>query len=199
MEPKIEDLPAQHAAERQCGQAIRRLKRGDIGGLECLIARYQQKALRTAFLITHDEPLAEDVVQDAFVRFYQRAKYFDEKRPFEPYFLRSVVNAALNCIERENKEQDFPDGDLSELENLLEEAASVEEQVQFNTLKWQIAEALVDLPPRQRAAVVQRYYLEMSEREISEVLDSPPGTVKWLLHAGRARLRTLLNSERIEE
>lgn len=45
-------------------QAIRRLKRGDMGGLECLIARYQEKALRTAFLVTHDEPMAEDIVQD---------------------------------------------------------------------------------------------------------------------------------------
>jgi len=191
----MEDLPA----EQSCGQAIRRLKSGDIGGLECLIARYQGKALRMAFLITHNEPMAEDVVQDAFIRFYQRAKFFNEARPFEPYFLRSVVNAALNCIEREKKGQYFPDGDTSELENLLEEAASVEEQVEFNILKWQIAEALADLSPRQRAAIVQRYYLEMSEREMSEALDSPPGTVKWLLNAGRARLRALLSSERIEE
>lgn len=112
MEPKIEDL-----------QAIRRLKRGDISGLECLIARYQQKALRTAFLITHDEPLAEDVVQDAFVRFYQRANFFDETRPFEPYFLRSVVNAALNCLEREKRGTSFTHTDTYELENLLEEGS----------------------------------------------------------------------------
>ncbi len=39
-------------------QAIRRLKHGDLGGLECLIAQYQEKALRAAFLITHDEPMA---------------------------------------------------------------------------------------------------------------------------------------------
>jgi RNA polymerase sigma-70 factor, ECF subfamily len=188
MEPKIEDL-----------QAIRRLKRGDISGLECLIARYQQKALRTAFLITYDEPLAEDVVQDVFVRFYQRAKNFDETCPFEPYFLRSVVNAALNWIEREKKGQYFPDGDMSELENLLEEAASVEEQVEFNTLKWQIKDALEELSPRQRAVIVQRYYLEMSEKEMAAALEAPPGTVKWLLNAARDRLRALLSSERMEE
>jgi RNA polymerase sigma-70 factor (ECF subfamily) len=180
-------------------QAIRRLKRGEIGGLECLIARYQTKALRTAFLITHDEPLAEDVVQDAFVRFYQRAKCFDETRPFEPYFLRSVINAALNCLEHEKKSRSCSEVDLFELENLLEEAASVEEQVEFNTLKWQIMEALAELPPRQRAVIVQRYYLEMSEQEMSEALDSPPGTVKWLLNAARTRLRTLLGSERMAE
>lgn len=180
-------------------QAIRRLKRGDVGGLACLIARYQEKALRTAFLITHDEPLAEDIVQDVFVRFYQRIKYFDEARPFEPYFMRCVVNAALNCLEQEKKTCSFDERGTTELENLLEEAASVEEQVEFNTLKWQIMEVLAELPPRQRAAIVQRYYLEMSEQEMSEVLDSPPGTVKWLLNAARTRLRSLLGSERMAE
>lgn len=88
---------------------------------------------------------------------------------------------------------------MSELENLLEEAATVEEQVEFNTLKWQISEALAGLPPRQRAVIIQRYYLEMSEKEMSESLDSPPGTVKWLLSAARQRLRSLLGSERMEE
>lgn len=188
MEPKIEDL-----------QSIRRLKRGDISGLECLIARYQAKALRAAFLITHDEPLAEDVIQDVFIRFYQRADCFDESRPFEPYFLRSVVNAALNLVEREQKSTSFTHSDTSELENLLEEAASVEEQVEFNTLKWQIKECLEELAPRQRAVIVQRYFLEMSEKEMAEALDSPPGTVKWLLNAARTRLRSLLGSERMAE
>jgi RNA polymerase sigma-70 factor (ECF subfamily) len=191
MEPKIEDLQAK--------QAIRRLKCGDIGGLECLIARYQGKALRTAFLITHDEPMAEDVVQDAFVRFYQRAKFFDETRPFEPYFLRSVVNAALNCLEREKRGSSPTHTDTSELENLLEEAASVEEQVEFNTLRLQIQECLEELAPRQRAVIVQRYFLQMNEKEMSEVLDSPRGTVKWLLNAARTRLRLLLGSERMAE
>ena len=195
----MEDSQAKHAVERQCGQAIRRLKCGDMSGLECLIARYQEKALRVAFLITHDEPMAEDIVQDVFIRFYERADRFDETRPFEPYFLRSVVNAALNRLEREKRDASFPHTDTSELENLLEEAASIEEQVEFKTLEWQIKECLEELSPRQRAVVVQRYYLEMSEREIADALASPPGTVKWLLHAARARLRTLLGSERMAE
>jgi RNA polymerase sigma-70 factor (ECF subfamily) len=85
------------------------------------------------------------------------------------------------------------------VEALLEQAASVEDQVEFNTLKWQIGEAISELPPRQRAVIVQRYYLEMSEKEMSEALASPPGTVKWLLNAARQRLRSLLGSERMAE
>ena len=44
--------------------------------------------------------------------------------------------------------------------------------------------------------IVQRYYLEMSEAEMAQKLDVAPGTIKWLLHTARRRLRELLGSER---
>src|SRR5512140_802277 len=159
MQPEPDDL-----------HAIRRLKRGDIGGLEILIARYQGKALRAAFLVTHDNAMAEAVVQEAFVRFFHRAHYFDECQPFEPYFTRSVVNAALNAVQREKRSQpfDFAEANVSALENLLERAASVEELAEFQALKQELFEALAMLPPRQRAVIVQRYSLEMTEKEMAE-------------------------------
>jgi RNA polymerase sigma-70 factor (ECF subfamily) len=75
----------------------------------------------------------------------------------------------------------------------------VEEQTEFNALKHEIFEALAALPPRQRAVIIQRYYLEMTEKEMAEALQAPPGTVKWLLNAARARLRSLLGRERMSE
>lgn len=187
-------------------QAIRRLKDGDIGGLEFLIARYQAKAVRTAYLVTHDEPMAEDVVQDAFVRFYERIRHFDAERAFEPYFLRMVVNAALNAVERESRttaplddDAGMRDAGLRVLEGLIARADTVEEQVELALLKREIHQALGKLTPRQRVAVVQRYYLDMSEHEMSEALDATPWTVKWLLHSARARLRALLGWKRSEE
>lgn len=182
-------------------QAIRRLKNGDIGGLEQLIACYQSRAVRTAYLVTHDEPMAEDVVQDAFVRFYERIHHFDERRPFEPYFLRCVVNAALNAVEKESRSTASLDDEASceGLERLLSRALSVEEQVEFAEYKREILQALRALSPRQRAVAVQRYYLEMSEKEMTEALEIAPGTVKWLLNAARIRLRALLGSERSVE
>ena len=178
-------------------QAIRRLKNGDIGGLEILIARYQEQAVHTAYLVTHHEPMAEDVVQDTYVRFYENIHNFDETRDFKPYFLRSVVNAALNAIEKVNREVLLnEDLDVPALESLLARAASVEEQMEYSQLKREVSQALEKLSPRQRAVVVQRYYLEMSEKEMTETLDVAPGTVKWLLNAARSRLRSLLASER---
>lgn len=178
-------------------QAIRRLKSGDIGGLEILIARYQLKAIRTAFLITHDESVAEDVVQDAFIRFFDQIRHFDEQRAFKPYFMRSVVNQALNKVQKESKGLQFSgDDDTSQLEMLLARAISVENQVEFSQLQREILAVLFKLPPRQRAVIVQRYYLEMSESEMAESLVIAPGTVKWLLNAARTRLREMLGVQR---
>ncbi|MEA4909269.1 MAG: sigma-70 family RNA polymerase sigma factor [Chloroflexi bacterium] len=182
-------------------EAVRRLKHGDIGGLELLIARYQAKAVRTAYLVTCDAQAAEEVVQEAFIRFYERARQFDESRAFEPYFLRMVVHAALNQVEHESHATLSLDEDagLYKIERLLASASPVEDQVEYEQLKHAIHTAIGALSPRLRAVAVQRYYLEMSETEMSAALDVAPGTVKWLLHTARSRLRTLLGWQRSEE
>ena len=74
-------------------QAVQQLKQGDISGLEFLVARHQVKAVRTAYLITRDLGLAEDVAQDSFLQAFRSIRGFDSTRPFEPWFMRSVVNA----------------------------------------------------------------------------------------------------------
>ena len=89
----------------------------------------------------------------------------------------SVVNAALNAVEKESRSNTSLDeeADTYALERLLSRALSVEEQVEFAQLKREILQALGALSPRQRAVAVQRYYLEMSEKEMTEALDIAPG------------------------
>jgi RNA polymerase sigma-70 factor (ECF subfamily) len=176
-------------------EAVALMRNGDISGLEAIVHRYQLKAVRTAFLVTQDEALAEDVVQETFLRLYRRIRRFDTTRPLEPYLMRSVVNAALNALRHENKSISL-DADTVPIEGLMEEATAVEAQVEFSELCERLLQALARLAPRERAAIVQRYYLELSEREMSRALDAAPGTIKWLLHTARGRLRDLLQSER---
>jgi RNA polymerase sigma-70 factor (ECF subfamily) len=179
-------------------EAIRRLKRGDMRGLEPLVSRYQVRAVRTAFLVTHDEALAQDIVQETYIRIVHHIQRFDDSRPFEPYLVRSVVNASLNALRHERKNATLG-GRADEVASLLARAASVESQVEFSQLKQEILTALTRLTPRQRAAIVQRYYLEMSEAEMALAMDVAPGTIKWLLNAARKRLRGLLASRRSRE
>jgi RNA polymerase sigma-70 factor (ECF subfamily) len=180
-------------------QAIQQLKCGDISGLEILVNKYQVRAVRTAYLITRDVALAEDVVQDAFLQAYRSIRHFDQGRPFGPWFLRSVVNAAVKTAQKAARQAPAsPASDDSTLEDLLTTSVSVEEQVETAEFQSRVWAAMESLTPRQRAAIVQRYFLDMSEKEIAAELDAAPGTVKWLLHVARERLRSLL-SERTEK
>jgi RNA polymerase sigma-70 factor (ECF subfamily) len=183
-------------------QAIRRLKSGDAGGLEILVTRYQRKAVQTAFLITHDEQLADEVVQETFVRLYQHIRHFDESRPLGPYLLRSVANAALNAAKKTRRWVQIGAGNDTIVEavaELLSEATSLEDQAEYHALRERIFKAMQSLSPRQRAVIVQRYYLGMSEKEMAESASVAPGTIKWWLNSARASLRHLLHPERSPE
>ena len=179
-------------------QAIQRLKNGDISGLEFLVACHQVKAMRTAYLITRDLGLAEDIVQDSFLQAFRSIRGFDATRPFEPWFLRSVVNASVKTMQRSARQVQVGDeSDEARLAELAPRVESVEVQVESIEVQKQIWDAMQKLSPRQRAVVVQRYFLEMSEKEMAEAAGSAVGTVKWMLNAARERLRGLL-SERSE-
>ncbi len=180
-------------------EAIRQLKSGDIGGLETLVNLYQVKAVRTAFLITREVTLAEDAVQEAFLQVYRSILRFDQDRPFAPWFMRSVINAAVKTAQKSSRRASIKfDPDDSWLEGLPAEGEPVEGQVESSEFQRQLWEAMQNLSPRQRAAIVQRYFLDMSEKEIAAELKAAPGTVKWLLHAARKNLHGLL-SERTEK
>ena len=179
-------------------QAIQRLKQGDISGLEFLVARHQVKAVRTAYLITRDLGLAEDVVQDSFLQAFRSINGFDSTRLFEPWFMRSVVNASVKMMQRSAKQVEVGDeADESLFAELAARVESVEEQVESIEIQNQIWDAMQKLSPRQRAVIVQRYFLEMSEKEMADEAGSAVGTVKWMLNAARERLRGLIErSER---
>jgi RNA polymerase sigma-70 factor (ECF subfamily) len=176
--------------------AIAQMKSGNIAGLKALIQIYQVRAVQAAALITQDRAAAEDVVQNAFLRSYERIEQFDTSRPFHPWFLRMVINDALKVAGRQRRHVSLDaeeDGTYQKLIDKLNATTDEPEDiVQRNELREAITEALRKLSPRQRAVIVQRYYLGLSEREMSDELDCAPGTVKWNLNSARERLRALL-------
>lgn len=170
-------------------EAIARLKGGDIGGLELLVKTYQRQATQTAYLITHDWASAEDMVQAAFLQAYERIDQFDSERRFGPWFLRSVVNRAVMYVTRSKRHISLETGNDGQSFAELLAAPDALDAAETHEAIWT---ALDELPPEQRAAVVMRYFLELSEDEIADALFCPPGTVKWRLHAARKRLGALL-------
>lgn len=175
--------------------AIDRLKQGDIGGLETLVRRYQLRAVRAADLITRDRALAEDVVQEAFLRVYQHIDQFDSNRPFEPWFLRIVINNALKAVSKNDRWRPLENlhGDRVEY-HLSNEALQPEKWLVGEERREQVWEALGELPPEQRGVIVLKYFLGLSIDEIGGEMVSPSGTIKWRLHRARKRLRELLKA-----
>jgi len=176
-------------------ESIARLKMRDIDGLETLVRRYHTQAIHSAFLILGDWSLAEDVAQSAFVNAYERIDGFDTARPFAPWFLRSVVNLALKVsagrrdlsydAQMETSDSQVPNPEPGVVEVL--EAAETREEIMV---------ALSKLSPGQRAAIVMKYYLDLSDVDAATKLGVPAGTVRRRLHDARKRLQKLLPSYR---
>jgi RNA polymerase sigma-70 factor (ECF subfamily) len=172
-------------------EAIEHMRRGDIRGLEGLVRLHQVRAIRAAYLITREQALAQDLVQAAFLRAFERIDQLDPSRPFAPWFLTSVLHDATKAITRRNRH--------TSLEQLPRIESATPDHHPPPDVLWEQAEtaeevwaALGRLNPEQRAAVVARYYLGLSQAEMTRALDATPSTVKWRLHAARARLRLLL-------
>jgi RNA polymerase sigma-70 factor (ECF subfamily) len=173
--------------------AIERLKRGDIGGLEMLVRMHHTRAVRAADLIVRDRALAEDVVQSAFVRAYERIGQFELDRPFSPWFMRVVVNDAVKAVSRRERKVSFYEGDAEDLlARLADPGAGPHEMAEEAETRRRVWRAMEELPPAQRAVIVQRYYLGMSEAEMAQSGESPPGTIKSRLNAARKGLSKLL-------
>jgi len=175
-------------------EAIDRLKKGDVGALEALVRRYHARAGRAAYLIVRDHALAEDVAQGAFVRAYERIGGFDEGRPFGPWFMRIVVNEAVGAARARERTASY-DAVGAATPWLADPAAGPHELAEEAEQRERVWAALAKLPPAQRAAIVQRYYLGMSEAEMGEDAGRPPGTIKSRLHAARRGLSRLLRSQ----
>ncbi len=178
-------------------EAVDRLKRGEVGALEALVRRYHDRAGRAAYLIVRDHALAEDVAQGAFVRAYERIGGFEAGRPFGPWFMRIVVNEAVGAARARERTTSYEGGGDAgaPLAWLADPAAGPHELAVEAEQQRRVWAALAKLPPAQRAAVVQRYYLGMSEAEMAEGGGHPTGTIKSRLHAARRGLSRLLRPQ----
>ena len=111
-------------------QAVQRLKQGDIGGLEYLVAMHQVRAVRASYLITWDVQLAEEIVQETFLQVYRSINGFDGNRPFEPWFMRSVVNASVKAVKKSVRQVNVDDVDESVFVEIVRKVEPVELQVE---------------------------------------------------------------------
>jgi RNA polymerase sigma-70 factor (ECF subfamily) len=183
--------------------AISRLKQGDFNALEALVQRYQVPAVHAAYLIVRDRALAEDIAQNAFLKAAERIHQFDANRPFGPWFYRIVVNDAVKLVKRQRRNVSLDEQTDERVEQtaawLKDPALPPEQIIEQKELREAILDAITTLAPEQRATIVMRYFLEMSEADMSAKMDRPLSTIKWWLREARRRLRGAINSSSLDE
>ncbi len=143
--------------------------------------------LRFARLTTGDDSDAQDAVQDALVGVYPRWRELQSAGTLEAYVRRSIVNSTISRWRkfgrREDPEAALPEMRAGEVQSDMTAALSDAD------LAWQLCQ---QLRPQQRAAVVLRFYEDLSFAEIGKVLGCPESTARSHVHRALASLRTLL-------
>ncbi len=156
-----------------------------------LYLRHADAAVRLAYLLTGDLPLAEDLAQDAFVRLAGRLTHLRDPDAFDAYLRRTIVNLSRSHFRRKRVERTY----LARERNAPPRAAGAawsQQRVEDRDEFW---ETLRRLPERQRAAIVLRYYEDLSESRVADILRCRPGTVKSLVSRGLQTLRTEIRGD----
>lgn len=172
--------------DRSEADLLAKARGGNLFAFEEIVKRYQRRAYGTALRIVRRHDLADEVVQEAFLRAFESLSRFDLARPFGPWICRITANLAISHVRSPVfHEQPLPDPAPEPasrapgpLERLLDgEARAV------------LDGALEALPAEQRAVFVLRVFEELSYREIAEALGIQMGTVMSRLARARERLR----------
>ncbi len=170
---------------------VERAQRGEVDAYEAIVRRYQELAFRVAYLITGSAAEAEEAAQEGFVRAYYALGRFRRQAPLRPWLLRIVANAARNRRAASARRPTVPlalaaDRASDDRARSPEAAALAAEQGR------ELLAALAALGEDDRAVIGYRYFLDLSEAEMADVLGCARGTVKSRLSRAMARLRRQL-------
>lgn len=157
------------------------------GRLAELYERHAPAAMRLAYFLTGDRELAADLVQDAFVKVAGRFQHLRFPNAFDAYLRRTIVNLFTSHLRRLRLER-------AEIRRQRTIGPIEQREAEITDRDW-MWRALRALPERQRAAVVLRFYEDLSERETAEVLGCSVGAAHQLLTRALVSLRERIGSE----
>jgi RNA polymerase sigma-70 factor (ECF subfamily) len=167
-------------------ELVHRCKEGDLAAFEALFRQYAPRVLQTAYLMLGDRQLAEDVMQDAFAQTFRAIGQLREPGALWSWLYKTTIRCAWQRAAQERTQQDS----TRKLGALPTDAGSSPfDHVERRRL---VADAVLQLPAKQRAAVVLFYFHDRPTGEIAAILGAPEGTVKSWLHRAKATLARLL-------
>jgi len=165
---------------------ITRAQAGDRGAFGELVRCYRESVVNTIYRMCGDSILAEDAAQEAFIRAWKKLPMYKPQAPFRSWVIRIAINLTLDNLRAEHSIRELPETLPAELQHGPEAVLLAEERDEM------IRQAVLNLPPSSRAALVLREFHGLSYQEIAETLNIPTGTVMSRLSYARKQLLRLL-------
>ena len=167
---------------------VKRAKSGDYQAFDLLVLKYQSRLISTAFKFVKDVQIAEDIVQDSFIKAFNALESFREDSSFYTWIYRITVNTSKNFLVSKKRKSELLNSDLSEeasYEFEPVETYSPEDLLQATQLKKVITETIDQLGEDTRTALTLRELDGLSYEQIADVVNCPVGTVRSRIFRGR--------------
>ena len=168
---------------------------GDQDALGLLYERYSRAVYSFSLRIVGDAQVAEEILQEVFVRAWQQGGSFQTARGSLITWLLSIThNLSIDEVRRRKRRPQKADSEEPELilASLPDEGSDVEEEAWLSSLRASIQDALQQLPAAQREAIELAYFQGLTQREIADTLGEPLGTIKTRMRLGMLKLREQL-------
>ena len=169
-------------------EVMRRVGSGDRAAFRALVERYQRPLYSFVLRMVRRPAIAEELVQETFVRAFRAAPRYQPTASVSTWLFHIAARLSMNEAARAHHAREI----VCDVSELAAEAPSPLEDLERKTLARAIEDALAQLPPQQRAAVVLARYEGLSYREIGRVLRISEGAVDGLLQRARQALARLL-------
>ncbi len=167
-------------------ELIDRFLEGDIGAYESLLKKYQQEIYYFVLRMVGRSQDAEDITQMAFVNVFRSLHKFKKQSQFKTWLYKIAFNLCLNHLKK-NKVRETEELDYS-MASDDDPAATVVDRER----KEQLAQAIEELPEKQRLTVILRTYHDLSYQEVSQVLGCSEGAAKANFHFALQKLKKKL-------
>lgn len=197
MQPSVENT--QTIADSDA-VAVERTLAGDRDAFRVLVERHSHNVFRLAYRMTRNRLDAEEVVQEAFLRAYQKLAKFEARANFGTWVYRIAANYAIDRMRQRKKEEArkvepavYEEGTENDPVTLLQDAAPTPERLAHNIeLRKQMEIALAALSHSERTAFVMRHWEGCAIEEIAAVLKSSSGAAKNTVFRAVQKLRLAL-------
>ncbi|MGA7525375.1 MAG: RNA polymerase sigma factor [Acidobacteriaceae bacterium] len=172
---------------------VRAVLAGDKDAYGALVRAHSAAVFRVAFRITGNEADAEEIVQEAFLRGYQRLESFQQRSGFGTWIYRIAVNCALNRLNQPGIEAEYRYGEENDPQEKSVQVAAQAADPERSLLSREIGAAqqmaMQRLTPTEKTAFVLRHLEDRSMNEIAEALSIAPNAAKQAVFRAVQKLR----------